>query len=142
MAEVSLKRQTFHSTLWKIFETGGTQFIQFLISIVLARLVMPDQFSAIAMMSIFIAVANVFIDAGFTQALIRKTDRRQIDCCTVFYTNIAIAVIAYLVIFAIAPFVADFYNLPEPYHFTSSNVHINRNWFLCRDSPYTFNRRT
>lgn len=113
MAEVSLKNKAFHSVLWKVFETGGTQFIQFLISVVLARLVMPDQFSAIAMMSIFIAVANVFINAGFSSALIRKTDRTQADCCTVFYTNIVIAIISYLVIFAIAPLAADFYNLPE-----------------------------
>lgn len=113
MEEVSLKRRTFNGALWKIFETGGTQFIQFLISIVLARLVMPDQFSAIAMMGIFIAVANVFISAGFSQALIRKVDRTQVDCCTVFYTNIGIAIISYLIIFALAPLAADFYNLPE-----------------------------
>lgn len=113
MAEASLKRQAFNSVIWKIFETGGTQFIQFVISVVLARLVMPEQFSAIAMLTIFIAVAGVFINSGFSSALIRKTDRTQADCCTVFYFNIVVAVISYIVLFAIAPLVADFYDLPE-----------------------------
>lgn len=113
MAEISLKRQAFHSILWKIFETGGIQFIQFAISVVLARLVMPDQFSAIAMLSIFLAVAETFVNSGFSSALIRKSDRTQADCCTVFYFNIAVATISYIILFFIAPFVADFYNIPE-----------------------------
>lgn len=113
MAEVSLKRQAFHSIIWKIFETGGTQLIQFVISVVLARLVMPDQFAAIAMLTIFLAVAGVFVNSGFSSALVRKTNRTQIDCCTVFYFNIVVAFISYIILFVIAPFVADFYNLPE-----------------------------
>lgn len=113
MAEVSLKRQAFHSIIWKIFETGGTQLIQFVISVVLARLVMPDQFAAIAMLTIFLAVAGVFVNSGFSSALVRKTNRTQRDCCTVFYFNIVVAFISYIILFVIAPFVADFYNLPE-----------------------------
>ncbi|MDE6345165.1 MAG: oligosaccharide flippase family protein [Muribaculaceae bacterium] len=77
MAEASLKRQAFHSIIWKILETGGIQFIQFAISVVLARLVLPDQFSAIAMLSIFLAIAETFVNSGFSSALIRKTDRTQ-----------------------------------------------------------------
>lgn len=113
MAEASLKRQAFHSIIWKILETGGVQFIQFAISVVLARLVLPDQFSAIAMLSIFLAIAETFVNSGFSSALIRKTDRTQADCCTVFYFNIAVALISYIILFFIAPFVADFYNIPE-----------------------------
>lgn len=55
MAETSLKRQTFNGVLWRILETGGTQAIQLVIGIVLARLIMPEQFAAIAMLSIFFA---------------------------------------------------------------------------------------
>lgn len=113
MAEVSLKRQAFHSTLWKIFETGGIMFIQFVISVVLARLVLPDQFSAIAMLSIFLAIAETFVNSGFSTALIRKTDRTQADCCTVFYFNIVVAALSYTILFFVAPLVADFYNIPE-----------------------------
>lgn len=113
MAEPSLKKQTFNGVIWRILEVGGTQVIQLLIGIVLARLIMPEQFAAIAMLSIFFAVAQAFINSGFATALLRKNDRTQIDCSTVFYFNIVIAFVSYIVLFFIAPYVADFYNLPE-----------------------------
>lgn len=90
MAEPSLKRKTFNGVIWRIMEVGGTQAIQLVIGIVLARLIMPEQFAAIAMLSIFFAVAQSFINSGFATALLRKNDRTQIDCSTVFYFNIAI----------------------------------------------------
>lgn len=113
MAEPSLKRQTFHGVLWRIAEVGGTHIIQLVIGIVLARLIMPEQFAAIAMLTIFLAVAQTFINSGFATALMRKNNRTQVDCCTVFYFNIVIAIISYIVLFFLAPFVADFYNLQE-----------------------------
>ncbi len=113
MAEPSLKKQTFNGVIWRILETGGTQAIQLVISIVLARLIAPEQFAAIAMLSIFLAVAGVFINSGFSTALMRKNDRTQVDCCTVFYFNIVISVVSYLILYVIAPYVADFYDLPE-----------------------------
>lgn len=113
MADGSLKHQTVNGVIWRILEVGGTQAIQFVISIVLARLIMPEQFAAIAMLSIFLAVAGVFIYSGFPTALLRKNDRTQVDCSTVFYFNIAISVLSYLILFFIAPYVARFYSLPE-----------------------------
>ena len=113
MEETSLKHQTFKGVIWRILETGGTQAIQLVIGIVLARLILPEQFAAIAMLSIFIAVAGIFINSGFSTALLRKNDRTQVDCSTVFYFNIVISVVSYIILFLIAPFVADFYNLPE-----------------------------
>ena len=113
MAEPSLKKQTFNGVIWRILETGGTQAIQLVISIVLARLIAPEQFAAIAMLSIFLAVAGVFINSGFSPALMRKNDRTQVDCCTVFYFNIVISVVSYLILYVTAPYVADFYDLPE-----------------------------
>lgn len=113
MAEPSLKKQTFNGVAWRILETGGTQVIQLMISIVLARLIMPEQFAAIAMLSIFLAVAGQFINSGFSTALMRKNNRTQVDCSTVFYFNIVISIVSYLILYAIAPFVADFYDLAE-----------------------------
>lgn len=113
MAEPSLKKQTFNGVIWRILETGGTQMIQMVISIVLARLIMPEQFAAIAMLSIFLAIANLFINSGFSTALMRKNDRTQVDCSTVFYFNIVISVVSYLILYLIAPYVAIFYDLPE-----------------------------
>lgn len=110
---ISLKHQTINGVLWRVVETGGTQIIQFIISIVLARLILPEQFAEIAMLSIFTAVASVFINSGFSSALIRKTDRSQVDCDTVFYFNIIVSLISYGVLCLIAPFVANFYGLPE-----------------------------
>lgn len=113
MAEPSLKRQTFNGVLWRILEIGSTHAIQLVIGIVLARLIMPEQFAAIAMLSIFLAVADSFINSGFPTALMRKNDRTHVDCCTVFYFNLVISIVSYLILFFIAPYVADFYNLPE-----------------------------
>ena len=113
MAEPSLKKQTFNGAIWRILEVGGTQTIQLVIGIVLARLIMPEQFAAIAMLSIFFAVASQFINSGFSTALMRKNNRTQVDCSTVFYFNIVISIVSYLILYAIAPLVANFYNLPE-----------------------------
>ncbi len=113
MAEQSLKRQTLNGVIWRILETGGTQMIHLVISIVLARLIMPEQFAAIAMLSIFLAVAGIFINSGFSTALMRKNDRTQVDCSTVFYFNIVISLLSYLILYVAAPYVAVFYNIPE-----------------------------
>lgn len=87
--------------------------IQLVISVVLARLIMPEQFAAIAMLSIFLAVAQIFINSGFSTALMRKHNRTQVDCSSVFYFNIVISILTYWILYILAPYVAIFYNLPE-----------------------------
>lgn len=109
----SIKKDTIHGVCWRILETAGTQLIQLFISIVLARLILPEQFAAIAMLTIFTAIASTFINSGFSNALIRKVNRTQIDCSTVFYFNIVVSIISYIILFFSAPFIADFYNLQE-----------------------------
>lgn len=113
MAEQSLKHQTFSGVIWRILEIGGTHVIQLVIGVVLARLIMPEQFAAIAMLSIFLAVAQTFINSGFSTALMRKNNRTQVDCSTVFYFNLVISILSYFILFFCAPFIADFYDLPE-----------------------------
>ena len=108
----TLKRQAVNGVLWRIVETGGRQLIQLVISMVLARLIMPESFGAIAMLTIFTAIANTFVDSGFSTAIIRKTDRTQTDCSTVFWFNIVVALVCYALIFAISPWVARFYDMP------------------------------
>lgn len=112
MAE-TLKHKAVDGVLWRIAEQGGKQAIYFVISVVLARLIMPDQFGMVAMLTVFTAVAGVFIDSGFSTALVRKNDRTQADCSTVYWFNIVISVICYLILFACAPFVARFYGMSE-----------------------------
>lgn len=112
MAE-TLKKKAVNSLLWRIVEQGGKQGIFFVISLVLARLIMPDQFGLVAMLTVFTGVAGVFIDSGFTTALIRKNDRTQEDCSTIYWFNIVISIICYLILFFCAPLVADFYGIKE-----------------------------
>lgn len=112
MAE-SLKHKAVNGVLWRIAEQGGKQVIYFVISVILARLIMPDQFGMVAMLTVFTAVAGVFIDSGFSTALIRKNNRTQEDCSTVYWFNIIVSVVCYLVLFACAPLVARFYDMPE-----------------------------
>ncbi len=111
MAE-SLKHKAVTSVLWRVAEQGGKQLTYFIISVILARLIAPDQFGMIAMLTVFTAVSTVFIDAGFSNALIRKTNRTHADCCTVFWFNVLISVACYVVLFFCSPLIARFYGMP------------------------------
>lgn len=79
----------------------------------MARLLTPKDYGLVGMLTIFIAIAQSLIDSGFSQALIRKQDRSETDNSTVFYFNIAVGFLLYLIFFTIAPWVADFYETPE-----------------------------
>lgn len=113
MAEESLKRKAVNAVLWRIGGVGGTQLIQLVISVVLARLISPEQFGLLAELTVFIALAGVFIDSGFSTALVRKNNRTYTDCCTVYWFNIVVSIVCYLIIFFCAPLVAIFYDQPE-----------------------------
>lgn len=108
----TLKKKAVNSVFWRIGEVGGRQIIQLGISIVLARLILPESFGAVAMLTIFTAIANVFVDSGFSTAIIRKTNRTEADCSTVFWFNIVVAIFFYGVLFLCAPLIADFYEMP------------------------------
>lgn len=113
MAEAkSLKHKAVTGVLWKIGEQGGITVIQLGISVILARLIMPDQFGMIAMLTVFTAVANVFVNSGFSAALTRKNNRTQADCSTVYWYNIVVALVCYVVLFICAPLVERFYEMP------------------------------
>lgn len=112
MAE-SIKHKTFRASLWRFLEVGGRQLINLIVSTVIARLVIPSQFGLVAMLAIFIALSEVFIDSGFSTALIRDTKRSHCDCSTVFYFNILISVVCFAILVACAPLIASFYEMPE-----------------------------
>ena len=109
----SLKSKAAKGILWSSFERFSVQGVQFFIMIIMARLLTPEDYGLIGMLTIFLAVAQSLIDSGFSQALIRKQDRTEIDNSTVFYFNIAISLFLYILFFILAPYVADFYNIPE-----------------------------
>lgn len=108
----SLKEKTVNSVFWSGVEKFSAQGAQFVIGLLIARILLPADYGLIAMLTIFIAVAQVFVDSGFGNALIQKQDRNQTDYSTAFYFNIGIAIIVYAVIWLIAPWVAEFYNEP------------------------------
>lgn len=112
MSKESLKQKTTKGLLWSSVERFSNQGISFFFSILLARMLDPSDFGIIAMITIFFAVAQSIVDSGFSNALVRKTDRIEEDLSTCFYFNIAVGLVAYIVLFLIAPFVATFYNQP------------------------------
>jgi len=107
-----LKNKTLHALFWSFFERIGQQGIQFVISIILARLLLPEKFGLIAMLAIFMAIAQSFIDSGFGQALIQKQDATHIDECSIFYFNILVGFLAAGLLCLAAPWIAGFYNQP------------------------------
>ena len=108
----SLKDKTLNGIFWSIINTFSIQGTQFFIGIILARLLSPEEFGTVSLMTIFISVSTLFINSGFGSALIRKQDCTQQDYSTVFYYNLLIAAICYLIIFLISGWIADFYKQP------------------------------
>lgn len=107
---MSLKSSVITSLIWKFLERIGTQGVQFVVAIVLARLLAPADFGLIALVTVFVAIANVFVQSGLNTALIQKKNADNLDFSTVFYASLAIAVLLYGVLFVCAPLIADFYN--------------------------------
>lgn len=112
MAEQSLKDKTVKGGFWSGIEQFSTQFIQFVYTIILARLLSPDDYGVVALTLVFFNIAYVIIDSGFATALIRKPDRTEEDLSTCFYFNLGVAFILYLVLFLCAPLIAGFYDKP------------------------------
>lgn len=108
----SLKSQAVKGVVWSAVERFSVQGIQFVLSIIIARLVAPSEYGLIAMLGIFLAVAQTFIDSGFGSALIQKRDRTEKDFSTVFYFNIVVSVVIYLILYFSAPYIALFYKEP------------------------------
>ncbi|WP_351189665.1 lipopolysaccharide biosynthesis protein [Shewanella sp. TB4-MNA-CIBAN-0142] len=107
------KQQLRSGFIWSAIDSFGNQAIGLVISLILANFLGPSVYGLIAMLAIFIAIANVFVNSGFGTALIRKIDRNQSDFATTFYFSLAVAVICYLLLYIIAPYISDFYNQPE-----------------------------
>ena len=112
MAGSSLKGKTIRGVAWNSVNTVGNLCIHFVVSILLARMLMPDDYGAVAMVGVFTSVLQIFTDGGLTTAIIRKEDRTEEDKCTIFYYNFVACYIIYGVIFLIAPFIASFYHMP------------------------------
>ena len=109
----TLKGAVVSGLLWKTLENFGAQFIGFCVSVVLARLLAPEDFGTVALLTIFISIASLLMEGGFPTALVQKADADQLDRSSVFYFNIGVGLLLYGVLWLSAPAIATFYRIPE-----------------------------
>lgn len=108
----TLKDKTISSIVWKLFERGGNAIVQMTVQIVMARLLVPEQFGMLAIMLVFVNIGDVIVRSGLNAALIQVPDVTEDDCSTVFWFSFAISLALYVVVFAAAPGIAVFYAMP------------------------------
>lgn len=107
---MSLRNQATAGLVWTFSQQFGNQIIGFVVSVVLARLLLPAQFGLIGMVTVFIAIGTSLVDVGLTQSLIRNKEVDQEDLSTVFFFNLVGSLLIYLILFFTAPVIAEFYN--------------------------------
>lgn len=95
--------------LWRFAEKCGAQGVSFIVTVVLARLLLPEDYGIVSIIAIFTTIMNLFMDAGFRNALVQKLDADQTDYSTVFYFNVLMGLFLYLLMFLGAPFISSFY---------------------------------
>lgn len=102
--------QIFSNLIWRFAERCGAQFVSFIVTIVLARMLTPEIYGTVALINVFTNILQVFVDSGLGNALIQKKDADEIDFSTVFYTNLIFCGIIYALLFLCAPLIAEFYH--------------------------------
>lgn len=107
------RKSVLSNFLWRFAERCGAQLVTFIVSIVLARLLMPEDYGTITLVTVFTTIMQVFVDSGLGTALIQKKDADDLDFSSVFYFNFAVCIILYLIMFFSAPLIASFYDIPE-----------------------------
>ena len=108
----SLKNKAVHGAKWSFLDNIANLGVTFLVGLVLARLLTPEEYGIMAIIAIFIAISNTIIDSGFSNALIRKVHIERIDYNTVFFFNLVVSVVLYLLLFVAAPFISLFFKEP------------------------------
>src|SRR5690606_36172945 len=105
----SLRQSGKSGVLWSFLIQGGTQVINFVVTVLLARLLLPEEFGLIGMIAVFMAISRALLDGCFVSSLIRTKKVDNIDYSTVFFVNLISSVILYGILFFTAPFIAAFY---------------------------------
>lgn len=107
------KKSIISNLIWKFAERIGAQFVSLIVSIVLAHYILPEQYGSISILLIFINIANVFVSEGFSTALVQKKNADELDNSTMFYCSLLISILLYVILFILAPCIADFYKMQE-----------------------------
>lgn len=110
--ETTIKNKAVKGVVWSTVQKFGSIAITFVANVILARLLTPADFGCVGMLMIFISISNTFIDGGFGSALIQKKNPTQKDYSTIFFWNLFLSVILYIILFIAAPAIAIFYNIP------------------------------
>lgn len=108
-----LKSKALSGLFWQMMQRTIMQLISFGVSVVLARMLMPEDFGVVALSGMFIILIGIFIDSGLGTALVQKKDADDLDYNTVFYANIGFASVVYMLVFVLAPFVAVIFKNPQ-----------------------------
>ena len=108
-----IRNKMIGTLAWTMFDRFGQQVIQFVISVFLARLLTPNEYTLIALVVVFVSLSNSLVDGGFGSALVRKKTVDDTDLSTVFYFNIFVSILLYTLLYFAAPFIADFYEQPK-----------------------------
>ena len=108
----SIKEQTVSGLKWNALGRFSSQGVHFVLGLFIARILLPDDYGVIGMLAIFLSISQSFVDSGFSNALIRKIDRTEIDCSTAFYFNIVVGLFFYALLYIVAPIISDFYQMP------------------------------
>lgn len=109
----NMRRTVINTVFWSSVERYSVLLIQFIIILIISRILPPSDFGLIAIMNIFLSIAQTFIDSGFANALIQKQDRTQTDYSTAFYFNIVASIAVYVLIYEVSPLIARFYKEPQ-----------------------------
>ncbi len=107
------KKEVTSNLMWRLAERFGAQGVTIVVSIVLARLLDPEVYGTVAIVTIITTILQVFLDGGFSSALIQKKDADDIDFSSVFYFNVVFGLILYALLFFTAPYIAEFYEMPD-----------------------------
>jgi O-antigen/teichoic acid export membrane protein len=110
---MSLKQKALSGIFWTLIQQFSSQGISFIVTIILARLLLPEQFGLIAILNVFVNIGSILMDGGMGQSLIRTENPDIEDYSTVFYFNLIVSFIIYSVVYILSPFIAEFYNQPE-----------------------------
>src|SRR5690554_4253112 len=109
----NLKNKTIKGIFWSLGEQFGKKGIGLVVTLLLARLLTPSDYGLIGLTTVFIAIATAIVEGGFMQALIRKTHLTQTEKSTVFFTNLVVSFIIYILLFLFSPLISIFFKEPR-----------------------------
>lgn len=107
------KKEVVSGFFWRFAERIAAQGVSFIVQLVLARILMPEDYGTVALIVVITNILQVFVDSGMGNALIQKKDADNVDFSTVFYFNVVICIVVYLILFFLSPLIASFYGRPE-----------------------------